>query len=721
MNSTKTRFTVYDLLLLFVGFVGLFNVFLLARNVFSTPLSLSLAFLFTVATFIVIRPKVLLSGNEFSKFFYIILVVGLLLRVPPFLYLAGGQDQGTYVSMSKQYELNKRLYLKDRFRETLTEPQKKIYDEYGNYMMPSFEKWNRPGSEYTMKFYPLHPSFLSNFGYLFGSSNCVYSLTFFSLISMINIYLIVWTLSKSKTAALIALSFVVLNPLHVFFSKMPVGEITALALATSAFYFLVKFLDTFDDKRLERSLSNKLYLLVIRKPAFLYLSLLMFFNFMFVRMTFFMHMILFCLLVPFVFIFIRGKILRVYLFLYALALFLLLLFSYRYYARFLTPLYDLVFNSTLVRGMKQIVSLFNLMTEDKILFFLFVCLLLLTAVVLARFFLEKGLSNFQRFFYFLTLLSVSILFVYAVYCNVTKFLQLGFEGVGAYERWGISKHGLDSIKNIVLFSITNHISLVGIILYLLYFFYAALVKKVDMKLFISFVVFSFFLIFYSINLKYMRYDYYNSRYYLTEVVPAFIVFASLFIFTLVKSANIFLKLGGYLSIALINFYYLFFSLVQLLGPEMVNNHFYNDLVSLPGNSMYILLNEPEESKYINNFNMYVFAPLKYYFNQKTIVISSKEAFNDQSLKDLLDNFDHVYVISNYLIDPSYGPPLVKMGKLELTYSHYNNGLGCGLHNYEFLDIESIKEVSIPESIRCITLPNAYYTRVKEFALYELEI
>ncbi len=703
---------LYDLLLVYVGIVGIANVTLLAIGWFRPVVSL-LVGLFIVGVFLLVsRPKVIFKDARFGWPVLSLLLLALVFRLPPYLYLMGGQDQGTYVNISKVYEEQGTLYYTDHFRETLTEEQKKLYDEYGNYMMPSFEKWNRDGSEYTMKFYPMHPSFMAIFGKVFGSDNRVYSLTFFSLISLANIYLITSMLGKSRKAGLIALLLLALNPLHAFFSKMPVGEITALAFSSAGFYFLIRFFEEFGESLIENMSGNKLWNTLAVGPAHLYLSALMFFGFMYVRVTFFIYLILLLLILLGVIVYTTKKLLWAYFGVYTAFLFILTAVSYAYYFTFLWPLYDLMFNSTIVRGLKRIFFLSSFTVGQKIVFIIGACAI---GIFVAAFIKQKLYTVVSKNLRAITLTCVVVLlffFLDSLIVNIKNYLLLGIAGISTYSRWNISENAINAVKSVILFSIVNHISVVGFVLYLFYFISAFFTKKLDTKVFISFFIFSFFLVFYSLSLKYMRYDYYNSRYYLTEVVPAFVVFVSLYLFSFIENKSNLSRIVAYSLFVTIGLYYLIFSSVQFLGPESVNNDFYSSLTKLPGNTkLIVLINNFEANKYQTNFNMYALAPMKYYYDGATLVWHSEEILSNADFKQLARRFDKVYVISN--MDT---PESVELG---LLYSHYNNGIGCGLHNYEFLQVDRIQEVYSPSALRCITLPTAYFTRTKVYSLYAL--
>ncbi|OGC45381.1 hypothetical protein A2V49_03605 [candidate division WWE3 bacterium RBG_19FT_COMBO_34_6] len=684
--------SIYDLFLFFISIVGIFNIFLLGIKRFYPVISITLSIVVaTLLIFILKKFKFNFSPISVDKKILIILFVAVLLRLPMSFYLMGGQDQGTYVNISKQYDLNHKLYSVDKFRQTLTEAQKEIYDRYGNYIMPSMEKWNRPGSEYSMVFYPLHPSFMSIFGSILGSDNRIYSVLFFSIISLINIYLIVFNITHNKKISLLALFLMVINPVHVFFSKFTVGEITALAFSTAGFSFLIKFMNT--------KMQSK------KSIIFLIFSLITFFNFMFLRMTFVIYLPILGLLFLYFLILEQEKYYKFAYFIYLIVTSLLLCFSIFYYKTLLFPLYNLIFD----RGIKNVIIKY-IHTNPVLLITLFVFILF--CLYFINKYKQKINTKFIQKYSNWTLALVCIyFFIFILKRSVLEFNILNNGQRLSLLRWDLLYKGFDGIKYIPFVSILNYISYFGFIILILFFFINLFYLK---NLKYSFVFFISFLFLYITNYRvnFMRYDYYNSRYYLTEVIPIMIIVMSIGFYELYQKNKI-LKFISALSFLFTIIYFLIFTLFQFNkyeGPDPLFFKYLDNKIS--NDSLLIFINKNiYESKYQVNYNLYVAGPLKYYYGKKVVVIDDTETLQDPNLKDLISKFNNVYYLSNISLQNKI---FVNEELLEQLYYHFNNSPGCNYHNYEFLKIDNIQQINAGNFLKCKLLPNAYYNRTREY-------
>lgn len=180
------------------------------------------------------------QGLGFFTLFSLILFAAVF-RLEPYPWINGGQDQGVYVSMSAYYQKGGNLFITDPISDKLSnETLKTIYKE--NLPEGSFQ----PGvfyssrNDYVFQFYHLHPLWMAIFADFLGDGARIYSLTFFSLLSIIFLSLLAFELSGSRAAALAVGILLAVNPLHAFFSKWPVTEIVALAFSSMAFYYLAR-------------------------------------------------------------------------------------------------------------------------------------------------------------------------------------------------------------------------------------------------------------------------------------------------------------------------------------------------------------------------------------------------------------------------------------------------------------------------------------------------
>ena len=185
-----------------------------------------------------------------------ILVVALIFRLMPFNYVMGGQDQGVYVNMSAHYQKQGAPFFIDNVRESIeSEELKKIYDANHLGPLPADNRFDgrhegafAPGvyvknwdkGQYVFQFYHLHPLWMAMFAQTFGNEARVFSLTFFSLLSIIGFYFLSYELSKNRVVSFLAAFFIAINPLHAFFSKFPVSEIPALSFSSFGFYYMAR-------------------------------------------------------------------------------------------------------------------------------------------------------------------------------------------------------------------------------------------------------------------------------------------------------------------------------------------------------------------------------------------------------------------------------------------------------------------------------------------------
>lgn len=172
----------------------------------------------------------------------VVILFSLVFRAEPFPWINGGQDQGVYVSMSSYYQNGGEVFISDNVLPHLEDGNlKKIYIESrrrGEAFHPG--AYYGGDKDYVFQFYHLHPLWMAIFADFFGDDARGYSLTFFSLLSVVFLTLLAFELSGSRLAALSVGLLIALNPLHVFFSKWPVTEVVALAFSSIGFYYLAR-------------------------------------------------------------------------------------------------------------------------------------------------------------------------------------------------------------------------------------------------------------------------------------------------------------------------------------------------------------------------------------------------------------------------------------------------------------------------------------------------
>lgn len=256
--------TLYEALVIWIGFTSITSVILLTLNKFNSSTSL----LLSTTTYVIFIKAFRISFNidiKIDFFVLAIIVISLTLRIKPYLYIMGGQDEGVYVNMSSYYQNYGSTFITDNLRSTLTGETLKYYDSTNQYRsnthQPGLYIKDLDKSEYVFQFYPLHPLWMAIFKGVLGFNNGIYSLTFFSILSIINLFLITNQLVKnSKIPGYLIALLIALNPLHLFFSKFPVSEVVSLFFSSSGFYFLIKYFKNTKNGYLNLALSSLCFL-----------------------------------------------------------------------------------------------------------------------------------------------------------------------------------------------------------------------------------------------------------------------------------------------------------------------------------------------------------------------------------------------------------------------------------------------------------------------------
>ena len=321
--ENKKNATCLDVLVVFVISTSIVAISLLVLNVFNVHASIILSSIITLIIFWARKDTWKIDLNISSTHtlpILMLLLIGLLFRSDPYLYVAGGQDQGVYVNMSQYYENYGKIFIEDEVRKGLPDNLKKAYDsaafgndfsgqnEIGGSYLPGVYVKDQQSSEYVFQFYQLHPLWMSIFGKLFGDTNRVFALVFFSLLSLVSFYLLAFEYTKRKDLAFIAGTLLAINPLHAFFSKFPVTEVVALAFTSLSFYYLLKYYNL---------AREKVYL-----PVYLVLSSLLMSGMFFTRISGFMYIPFFYLILITVHMYIDDRTLNKHLKYFVFSVFL---------------------------------------------------------------------------------------------------------------------------------------------------------------------------------------------------------------------------------------------------------------------------------------------------------------------------------------------------------------------------------------------------------------
>ena len=244
-------FRAFDFLILSVVCISYASVALLALGAFDGRLAAIAGLLlataashFLPATF---NPEHASAGKPVFPVILVVLLAALLFRAEPFLPMHGGQDQGVYVSMSAHLQREGSVFIDDPLPATLPDQRlRDIYDGvlpeqrgFGYHVQPGVYYSHTQG-DYVFQFYHLHPLWMATFADLFGDRARFYALTFFSLLGIVGLCLLVLEITGARVAALVTGLLLAVNPLHVFFSRLHVTEIVALAFSAIGFYYLAR-------------------------------------------------------------------------------------------------------------------------------------------------------------------------------------------------------------------------------------------------------------------------------------------------------------------------------------------------------------------------------------------------------------------------------------------------------------------------------------------------
>ncbi|MCK9368851.1 glycosyltransferase family 39 protein [Candidatus Dojkabacteria bacterium] len=600
----ETSIPLYELFWILLGILSIISVILLTFGVFkplyiviSTPIFFTL-FLLVFK----IRPEI--KDYRFTWIILVILLFGLILRIVPWQYLEGGQDEGVYMVMSKQYETSGKLSFDDISKPFLNETTEKLYKEKGAWYVLGLKENADSGALY-FDFYPLHPLLMSVTGFILGDDFRAYSITIFSILSLIGAYLLTYELSKSKYAGCVAAGILAVSPLHLYFSRFPVTEIIGLALTLNILYFL---------------------LIAFKSKRFIYLaiSLLLINMFMYLRLTWIIALP-FCFITAGVAIlYSRERKQQNKWVLWGAILLILFLLSTLFYYLKIRFLYDHFYDMIFQYIPSYLFYIAILSTP--------VLILILTKV------LKEKTKKILQFIYEKRLIFIwailIILFLFSIYnFYLTAFSDV-FVGTSMQTKWELAHGGWYTIKDQALTSIILYLTPFGFLLYLIF------LKKINtpQKLLVTFFLFSF-LAFNIIETRYIPYQFYYARYQFSEIVPLMYVFVSMFLIDIYKKHKWIFAMLLFVIIA----YNGFFSAYQFQGYVGTTPTFFHELEKNVTKQDMIIYYDPTDWP-----KSFFFSPLKYYYQFPSILATSIE--DVKTYGNEVKKTDTVYVLSTVKIE-----------------------------------------------------------------------
>lgn len=508
-KNSQSLLGLFDIIGLIILIVSLISILLLVIGRFNVYLTVFLSvivLLLCSAKFYKFVSIHLLSRDNLILFSILLLAV--FFRYPPYLHTIVDWDPGIYVIMSETYANTGSVVFKDPVQAKIKDPVLlKIYETYNNMVVlregpKGLYQGARIGGirildadegKYASQYYPLHPLWMSVFSRLFGSENRVYSLVFFSLISISAVFLIVQKLTGSNTPAIIAGILLALNPLHAFFSKEPSSEVVFMAFIFSGLYFLLKYYTA--SKSLKQ---NKIHLIL--SAGLIGCSF-------FTHIHGFMYLPFFYFLAIISILYVKDKTLKLHMLIYVTSILSLyglsVLYGYNYNFSYLNEVMGPVFYAFLGNSWK-----FRLVSSLVVLFVIPFLLYYVKSKNL-NFFnrLENAVNNKRGLLLFVAFLFLSLFVFY-------KYFFVIFSSGSLYY--------VDFL-----------IKIVSLPIFILPFFAMYMYSKREIGLFSVCFLFVLFFFFY---LQYGNLPIYpNSRYLLPELVPLCIILSSFMLADMLKN------------------------------------------------------------------------------------------------------------------------------------------------------------------------------------------
>jgi hypothetical protein len=662
MTNNDKCLTLYDVLILWIVAVSLSSVALLTLHQFKSFYALTFGTILSVCIVaFVYRGSIQFRIPKEVIWVIVILMVAIIFRAQPFLWVMGGQDQGLYVNMSEHYEKYGTPFIKDNVRAKLSNEAKVVYDKTQHYLdsfqgnksyptvdiegmkkkgvynenvkhnnvyamhTPAVFLKDMANSEYVFQFYPLHPLWMSIFSKMFGRDNRVYSTVIFSLLSIVSFYLLALELSGGRRiAGIFVAGMIACNPLHAFFSKFPATEIPTLFFSATGFYYLARYYN--------RSLQ------LIYRTDYLILSALLLFCMFFTRITGFLYMpVFYFILLSVVWGEVRGKRRASHLIYYSIAIMVLYTISVMYGLQYSYP-----YSMNTYKGIFQLIfgtSWLGVVTG-----------LILSAIA------SVGMIYLLR-----DNISINKYINYQNIVNSFKYLLCSVVGI-AIIRVLILLHE-QGIKQ--LFSYT----LIAIVVYICPFSFVYLYNSVKenscaIKPFHA-VLLALWLFFFTTTLltaPVVRYQYYYARYLLSEIVPYALLLVAIYwsaIWVKGKGSKMLVKA----VFGLTCIYFSFFSLFQLQGVEADG----------AAQALQVVKNNIKESDVLvlGFDDLRLQTSLSYYYDINTYRVDRPQSVNDTIFPELKSKFSKLYLLAKSPVNSQSIRLVSEINYREGQYEHVN--------------------------------------------------
>lgn len=627
--------TLFDLLTLLIIGISTGSLILLVCNRFSPVYAMLIGAGLVALVLACWRMSVHLSLRGLPVPLMVILLIALIFRVPPYLYIVGGQDQGIYVNMAGTYLHTGSTFIVDEVREkAVSSGLKDLYDasnqkEWRPIRKGKYEGEHLPGiyikdtdrSTYVYQFYPLHPLWMSLSGKFLGEGRLVYSLVFFSLLSIAAFYCLALAFSGGHVLPAILIgALLAVNPLHAFFSKFPVTEAMALALSALGFLYLLWYW------QVSRSGHPR--------PFYLILSAGLFGCLFFTRITGFLYMPIFYVLFLLALLFEQNTRLRSQLSAYVLSVMFFYGLSVFYGLSYSYPYSHDIYKSTF--GM-----LFDAGWEKKV---------LVTAgagtglLIVAWFFRGKGGFFLERYG-LLVRIRENMHWVFCgalilvVLLSLRKGYTLAYTDLYAHLRGDVGGQGWESFRRSNIFVTMLYLSPVGFGMFV-YAMVRVFPQKREIPWIFLVLFLSLFWYFHTVMRFTTMYHYYYARYLLSEVVP-FTLFAVCLVLGTWGLKGRWGK-GWAIGLSVImGTYFLYYTSHQFLGRSVAGA--YPALKQVQervqkGDLLLLVGIEPP-------LNWLIQTPLSFFFYLNTCSVKRMLDLENARGKRFLNQFDDLFVLS----------------------------------------------------------------------------
>jgi hypothetical protein len=609
----------------------------------------------------------------------VILSVALFFRAQPYLFVPGGQDQGTYVNMSAIYEKKGSTFITDDVRNRAVDSGlQKYYDSFNqwswrNIAKGEYEGEHLPGiyiknlaqSQYVFQFYPLHPLWMAISGKFLGDHNRVYSLVFFALISIIGFYRLCLEITEgNKTSAALIALFLALNPLHAFFSKFPVTEIVALAFSSLGFFYLVKYY--------RHALTGSL------NPFYLVLSAGLFACMFFTRISGFMYVPFFYLLLIITIVFQGEKALRNNLIIYFISIFILYALSVTYGMNYSYPYSHDIYNEAFAK-------IFSNSWQTKLGFVVIAAIITLPALWFVK---ERAANLFSLLKINYNALICGVLFV-IVALALYKACLLGYTekytgDIALGQRWDMAGHGWKSFRRANVYVAMLYLSPFGFLLFL--YHYVCSMRKHTNVIWISLTFFLVMFWYIFAVVKFVTpYHYYYSRYLLSEVVPYSLLGVAILLGSLITAGKR-SKLISLVLCAIISIYFGYYTSYQFAGKSAEGSYDALKDIKAHVDETDLLLIYKEDFEYFYIFNI----PLSLYFDLNVCRFEKISDLTGILKKNFLSKYDDIFILSNKSLDFPFLHPLREIQYKEGFFKKKKNKIPrkfrywrFNLHLYKF--------------------------------------